>query len=410
MKRASRHNSSGQMAVFFAIAFTFFLVMMMTIINAGILTRDRIKLQKTADLAALIGANVQRLNLDQIGEHNRDIKKYFEYTRLFLKEPITASFCFQKQITCGESPTRECKYFCSSMDSAIAEAQLNLYHAKHTQYMNQMLMMIHDTNAKAFEYATLTALGGPNLPHDVRRTILKKQGGRYPTLNKMKQRYESGGFHYDYNNDGDYERLKDIYSITNLHPAPLYKPKLETKKMWTFIGQYAPCVVLLAFDAATPCWQWKYLLKPGELPVRIQDAGGLTPAFFNEIKYSPQYDFNLFKFPIKMGPDRDNPFVPGKVVQGKNANSLAMLFDILLGKPPLSGSLKKRQYMRAWATARPYKADRDASTGEYDGAKLIGIASKAIGEIDQDLNIQMPFAMEETPNTQHLFTERDFLH
>src|SRR5262249_46374141 len=86
------------------------------------------------------------------------------------------------------------------------------------------------------------------------------------------------------------------------------------------------------------------------------------------------------------------------------------LFDFLLSNPfgpDAPGT--SRQMMTVMALAKPYGGN--TVEGGYEGAKLIGLASKSIGEIVQNLNLMQVAAPDiGISGAEHIYKEEDFLH
>ena len=71
-------RNSGQLAIGLAFSFATVLAMFLLVFQSSILTREKMKLQQTTDLAALVAGEVQRRNLNRIQELNEEIKKAYK--------------------------------------------------------------------------------------------------------------------------------------------------------------------------------------------------------------------------------------------------------------------------------------------------------------------------------------------
>lgn len=451
MNALYRNNPSfqqrrGQVATFFALSFVMVMVFLLIVLNTGLMTRDKIKIQNTADLAALVGANVQRFNLNRIDEINDKIETTYLFFEGLLANPYTASYCAITQATCGQAnggaaPAQiqstidkykaltalngvlgplgipvvdnpeppafsACQAFCGAKDSTYAHLTLLAYLTIQMNYQSQIMGIVQKANSKAYDYAKLTALAAPNVPVDVKRQLLQHFGSRFPTPQQMVKDYNGGGLRFDYGSDGQMESLNEIYRISANDSQPLYIPKISTIPLVSYRGTYSPCVTGgLTFDAAMPCFNGTFQLPMiVPVPYKIIDTGDVTPSFLTAVSYSPQFLFN--KIAARKLPDAQDPFKPGRIFNDSGTNQNVNLFDMLLGKVPFAPS-DNRQFMSAWAAARPYGGSPE--NGGYDGAKLIGLASRAIHEVVQEFGIKAKQTTADQ-SAEHTFTENDFLH
>ncbi len=402
-----QQKQHGQVVTFFALSFSFFLVLLMMLINTGILTRDRIKLQNSADLAALVGANVQRINLNEVGKINDSIETAYIATQAALSNPFTSSPCTYNGATCN-STAGACNLVCRSQDNIARALIIEGYLAHHSYAASQIGAIVSGANAIAYDLAKRTALAGPNLPVDIRRAIRKRYGGNFPSATDMVRQYDRSGLQFDYSGTGDVSPLNAIYTVAANDSQPLFEADVDQGVLIGYIGIYNPCASgpLVVLDAS-PCFigNWAPIL-PIPVPKTIEDKGSITPAFMVSLAYSPQFNFNLFKAPIRRLASSRGPFKAGEVVVNTTGKE-AQLFDLLLGTQPFGSSLFNRQFMTAWSASRAYGGS--PSRGSYEGAKLIGLASKSIGEVVHDWNIGFDMVSPET-GASHTFTERDFLH
>jgi hypothetical protein len=383
-----------------------FMVFLAMIINAGLLTRDRMKLQNTADLAALVGGNVQRFNLNTIGDLNDAIETAYIATQALLANPITSSPCAMQFKTCS-SAGGSCQVYCKGADREFASAVAATYSATQAFYMNQIMSIVQHANGKAYEYAKKTALAAPNMPIDIKRQLLKASGGNLPGVEQMVKEYDRGSLQYDYAMDGQVESLRDIYKISANDQQPLFIPDVEIMILLTFMWDYNPaCEGILASGGDGPC----YIGSPGGIEIpkivayRIKDTGDLTPSFITAVSYSPQYLFNFI--PVRAMPNPENPLAPGDLFTAPGSTESVKLFDSLMGKVPFTTNPNARQFMVAWAASRPYGGS--PAKGGYDGSKMIGLASKSVGEIAHALGISVPIGGN--GEGEHNLTEKDFLH
>lgn len=401
-------SQSGQVATFFALSFVMFMVFLALLINTGFLSRDRIKIQNNADLAALVGAQVQRFNLNTVGELNDKIDTAYKVLQTTLANPITASPCVMRFTTCNQAGMA-CNQFCSNLDAAYAAALAGSYSAAQAQYAGQIMTIITQANSKAYHYAKQTALHTANLPLDVKRRLLRKNGVALPA-ERMVEMYDRGELQDDYDLDGTSESLAQIYKISANDQQPLFMPEPTSKIVFRYRRFYNPCGTPFAQGGGTepcalPITQSTGVPLPLVVAHKIIDRGDITPSFITAVSYSPQYLIN--KTPLRALPDAATPWQPGEIATAPGSQQSAYLFDVVSGRVPFATQVGARQFMSAWSAARPYGGAADR--GGYDGAKLIGLASKSLGEVVHDFGIAQQLG-DEQGQSQHQLTERDFLH
>ena len=414
-----RNLERGQVVTFFALSFTFFLVLLTMIINAGILTRDRIKLQNSADLGALVGAAVQRENLDLLGELNQRIEDAYDFLKTNLNNPAYAAPCLVAQITCGQVGGL-CQAQCNLLQTALSEAMISAYLDYHAELTNIMIDIVYQTNGTAFEMAKRTALAAQNLPVDIRRQVRKHHGGQYPDAKTMAERYDSGDFNYNYAGGQDSDPLNAIYKVKGIdemyqdleyEDVPMFEWDIDTKSVTTWTGIFGlSCGAGPTFQPQNPCTNIP-LAAPTEVdvPARMRDLGNLTPAFAFAVSYSPQFNANLFPNKVrelKRFEEADYLGQSSIVVDPSGVREVS-LFDRLLGTLRRSNSQVERKWMHVVSTSKPYGGE--PTKGGYEGAKLIGVASHRSGDTVQELPVSFQDYMESRQIFQQL-RAGDFLH
>jgi Flp pilus assembly protein TadG len=73
--RAGRKNQRGQVAILFALVFTFMFILFAFVVDFAHLINNKMNLQIAADMAAYTGAAWQARTLNQIGQVNYHLRQ-----------------------------------------------------------------------------------------------------------------------------------------------------------------------------------------------------------------------------------------------------------------------------------------------------------------------------------------------
>lgn len=362
-------REKGQIAIFFAVAFVFFLSLYMIVVSSTVLTAKKINLQTSLDLAVKAAAQVQTNHLNQIIEYNKQIHQEWIQLEVNLNNPW-----HWKYTPCGgyawccigtlSDPPSQCK----KKDDAARLMIFLDYWKKRTALAMSIRNEIEKTNSKAYEASLEILLKENHIPQDFKKVLEKSFGGTYPEAKLLASIYDTRTFRFKEKESE--ETLKERIEYNDqVKKMGLFSYE-DDNKMVLYTGwKYKRCS---CGSPLVPYWAFSgpKLSKKKYSPVGLPKVRGRyykikqtndspEPFFFTTLAYDPVYDFNIFKiFRVKW--DESKALTAVKTIDKR-------LF-------------KKRQKMILAAMARPVGGDINSDTKySFEKTELMGIAD--IGKI-----------------------------
>ena len=232
-------RNRGQIAVGLAFVFMTFIALFALVFQSSLLTRERMKLQQTTDMATMVGANVQRNALNQIREINRDIEKAYRTTRDALRVlpcielwstsgGVTTLMSARANFVSGKaSPT--CQLACKNYDKAIRSKIIKGYEAYRNAQVGQINNILVEANGVAKDYAERSFFSASKLPFRLRH-LLQKKLGKNPSSTSVRSQFTSGAI-------DDHIQLLSTGDLEN-GELPLFVPK-EEKRRFTYTKSFS---------------------------------------------------------------------------------------------------------------------------------------------------------------------------
>ncbi len=308
MNTVKNKNLRGQITLTLLVGWVFFLIIATVIVDSALMVNEKIKLQNTADISALAGAQMLRLKANRVIWVNKKLNELWEETQQQLLMPSPCLF-----MPC--SATANC-HTCPYIEAARIAYIMALFSAKFQTYisvlygppdqnydMSQELEGdLINANQMAAKIAFLNSLAEKNVPPLLAQKIKKAYLGSYPDINELASIYmdtENNGptIGEDSNNDGVPDTLKDIYGLyAPFRFYPLGDFEIKKRRAWgiNYIWRVAqstcsarPDMVCIAPPIPAPLYN---------LPYGIYSKRDFKPVYFHAIVYKPILPFD-FPFP-----------------------------------------------------------------------------------------------------------------
>lgn len=188
------HRSSGQVAVGLAFTFMAFLAFFALVFQSSLLTREKMKLQQTNDLATLVGAQVQREALNEIIKSNEAIEAAYNKASLALKAPlcatlfafgagnptamssIAAATTFGVKLSLQDISADTCQQACNQWDTFFRARIIDLYLATRNAHAKRITDILSKANTVAGAQAKKVFFAPENLPLRLRLKFQKHFG------------------------------------------------------------------------------------------------------------------------------------------------------------------------------------------------------------------------------------------
>jgi hypothetical protein len=384
-------NQKGQIAIFFAVGFVFFLVLFLLVVNSSILTAQKMKIQHTADISA-IAASAYLVNVaNRANSLNRAIEDLYKFTQIQLLNPVGYHCVINPAINCTLTGCT-CAVTCSGKDAIWKKFWLGFYTGWRTILAMKVRAQFEDGYKEAYKLVQDVALSKENLPADILHYY--KEHGGYPGIEALKKSYEAKTIKFK----GNFASLKDIYYIPEPKTAdgdwlPLYREDIgesidESRLFITPKWVYNFCnVVSLFCNDPTPCLRSPIPIPiPVPTSVKVLKVGSKEVFYFSAISYQPLNALNLFRIPFKQ-PDN---FVFAQKKRKYLFSESQTLTAIALAKPA-DGKLATDQIPNTISNLiNPFKVLEDmyknalADMRDYSGPVLVPIADES--QIGIDLN------------------------
>lgn len=330
-------NEKGQMVVFLAAGFAFFLILFSIILNSSVLTYQKVKMQNTLDLAVKTAAQLQRDHLNTINAYNRAILPHLIAYEANLANPLWLYPC---------GPPASCP-LCSTCRKYDAGTRIFLgamYKGFRDPYADSIINEIKNTNKKAYDAILQVLLNAYNLPGDI-KAVIKKKYGNVPESKKLADIYNTEKFDFDGN--GKMETIKDRFNLNDsMVGYPLFKPEVEIKYLPYFYYYYHSTCGLMGNKCTV--W-WIPLVMPATGRI-FKDKGSHEPHFFTMLEYYPIHDLNLFNILKRKETDRKTGLTKEKIFSEKYSMAVASM-------------------------ARPIDGDIN-DIKDYKDAELVGVSDK----------------------------------
>jgi hypothetical protein len=409
----------GQLAIGLALAFTAICAIFGLIFNSAMMAREKMRLQQTTDFAALVGADVQRWNLNHIRDRNKTIEDLYAAALILVALPyapyMASSECtaFKGTATAlslaGEDfSSATCDKAGHAIDRFYRSQIVDAYNKVRDQLAADSLNVVGKANEKAHQRAMEVFLVDKWLPHGLRRTLAKMMG-QNPSPTAIKDAFEAGEL-------GDTLKISDSGSASNV--VPLFQAVEESRNFTVFHYFYDTIEIL------TPAYKCDciggfipevYSLDSHSSKAKVvrADDSNFTTNFLVSATYNPPNTFvdKTFAYLLKK-PDSARGKTGSEILDpDQRPMRIFNVNDKATGE--------KKATMQTMSLAKPYggtfpkggKAVLSVTYNfgeigdEFKGSKLIGIADHEELEgfklwEDQDFPLD---------NGEFLLTE-DFLH
>ena len=312
-----KNNQKGQVAIFFAVGFVFFIVLLSVIINSSIITAQKIRLQNTADKAAVITASyLGKRIIDTINKYNRYIEDLWRTAQIQLLTPYYYP-CFNNPEIMCKTTACNCKTFCKNSDKAVYNKISRIYEAARLPLAQEIRSLMSDGYKYAYQEAVMSVvMDEHSLPIDILNYY--KENGGYPGADALIKNYETKNIKFR----DKLVSLKDIYytpepkkgdgSWIPLFEDNINETKPESRPFIVPVWHYVPCTGCswLTSDP-TQCYIPLMPLpnKKNSL-VKILKTTPKEVFYLVMIQYQPLHSFNIFN--IKFRNDDSMPTATGK--------------------------------------------------------------------------------------------------
>ncbi|MFH1017572.1 MAG: Tad domain-containing protein [Pseudomonadota bacterium] len=410
----------GQLTLGMAAGFAMALAILGLVLRSGMITREKMKLQQTSDLAALVAADTQRNWLNRLREINQEIDKlYREFNTAILANPtpcLTIAAAIAGGWDCIRLPKVAdmlssvdipgaasnalppmCQTSCPHFDNFYRATLVTAYGIKQAMLMGLAVKVIEQANQVANDDALATFLAPPNLPFGLQKILDRKYNGNVTTA-AVRQDYDSG-------------RLSDTYAVIDANKdLPLFQAKLEGRSFkWPtalYASFFTPPPATTCFCAPVGTGYPGLAMVAG----KITKTGDYQTSFFTGVQYTPRKeDIEKFGLFYKQA-DSKRPYF-GEESQDSSGAKLPLFTQrrsmaaLSLAKP-YGGKFPR-------AAANPFSFTDAGDPGtDFEGAKLIGLADKAqMGgyRLPLDNEICMYDPQTQAQRCSKVYTE-DYLH
>lgn len=377
-------NTSGQLAVGLAIGFACILAMLGLVFQSTLYTRDKIKMQTTADYAVLIAANNQADNLNKIRELNQAINTAFRGAQALVQPSYAliwqvatyygvaegAAALAASSATMGEVSGGDCSSLGQKVDQYYRKKIITAYNLARNQAASSIISAIKDSNKLSFNQALNIFLAPENLPSGLYLELQKQLGKGYK-LASVKTEYDAGNL----SNSDDFSY--DVLSENKDDPLfiPKNEPRMFTYDKWTYYT--GPCPE--SVTTYSPCCFGPVVGMPGVTlsNARVVRATDDTTYFLSGTRYIPPLSIiqKMLKIGVK-NPDKKDDKFGQDIKVGINNDTLfrkidknkRTMFQVLSAAKPYGGTYPKAGFI----------ADSTGISGtagdKFTGSKLFGIA------------------------------------